>query len=131
MRSDTGEQGGVGGVAWSWGPLSRVQGEVWLEEGLESLHLGLWGSVKFSGQRNNTIRPRLGKSSGDSEKEGSGKAEQGGWLVATDLVLSLRAAFVLRGHGVPGVQMLLLFTGIRHMQNDSPLKYIFFKSFFK
>lgn len=112
MRTDTGEQGGVAGVAWSPGSLSGAQREAWLEEGLESLHLGLWGSVKVYGQGSNTVRPRLGKSSGESEKEGSGSGERGGWLVAPHVVLdtslpSLRAALfrgewhVLQGHRVP------------------------------
>ena len=103
LRTDAGGQRcclepRVPGTGW-------VQMEAWLEEDLESL--GLWGSVKVFEQGSNIIGPCPGKSSGDSQKEGSGKGEQAGWAGALHLTLD---RFLLPLRAPPDVKSIL-FTG--------------------
>lgn len=53
LRIDTGEQRAIGGAAWYPGALRRgIQREVWLEQGLGSLHFDLWDPMKVSEENN-------------------------------------------------------------------------------
>lgn len=54
LRIDRGEHRAVGGAAWYAGaPPRGIRRKVWLEQGLESLHLDLWDPLKVSEQENN------------------------------------------------------------------------------
>lgn len=101
-------------------PPEGVRRKVWLEQGLEGLHLDLWGPLKVSEQANNA----------GHAWENHLVTMRG--IMSPHLVLEpphlalppmkMRASAVHMGDS--GAQGLLLLMGMTHMQNGSSLKYI-------